>query len=234
MNNKALVGINVVLIIAVVVLFILHFTGGATEQPIAEADIPLIEDSNVEDSTVALAIEAEDLVLPEFKKGLKIAFVNSDSLNKNYKFFGDAKKKIAKELEKAQAKMAGKENSLRRKYAELERKAKSGEMWNDEVQVEAQKLQQQEMALGQEAQLLQEKVGKMEYEETLKVIDITADYLNEIGKELGYDYVMTYSKSNQIILFANPELDITEYVTLKLNQAYGSLLAAGIQKPLNN
>jgi len=234
MNNKALVGINVVLIIAVIILFILHFAGGSTEQPIAEVDVPTTEDSNVKDSSAAPVVNTEDIILPDFKKGLKIAFVNSDSLNKNYKAFGDAKKVISKELEIAQATMAGKENSLRRKYAELERKAKSGEMWNDEVQAEAQKLQQKEMVLGQEAQQLQEKVAKLEYEETLKVMNSTAEYLDEIGKELGYDYVMTYSMANQVILFANPELDITDYVTAKLNQAYGAKLAAGIQSPLNN
>ena len=109
-----------------------------------------------------------------------------------------------------------------KKYAALEQKAQGGQMWNDEIQAEAAKLQEQEMRLGQEAQELQAKLANVEYEVTLKVINETADYLDEIGKELGYDYVLTYAKSNQIIVFANEEFDITDYVTKKLNEAYAS------------
>ena len=140
----------------------------------------------------------------------------------NYKYFEDAKTEIGLELAKAQGRIQGKENSLRKKYSELEKKAQSGQMWNDEIQVEAAKLQEEEMKLGQEAQELQAKLANVEYEVTLKVINETADYLNDIGKQLGYDYVLTYSKSNQIILFANDELDITDYVTVKLNKAYAA------------
>ena len=114
--------------------------------------------------------------------------MNSDSLNKNYKYFEDAKSEIGLELAKAEGRIKGKQNSLIKKYAELEKKAQSGQMWNDEIQAEAAKLQEEEMKLGQEAQELQAKLANVEYEVTLKVINETAEYLNEIGKELGYDY----------------------------------------------
>jgi len=220
MNNKLLISINVLLLFAVGVLFVLHFTRNNTGM--VEESEEHVEAEEPADSIENPLLDTTTLELPMFASGLKIAFVNSDSLNKNYKYFEDAKTEIGLELAKAQGRIQGKENSLRKKYSELEKKAQSGQMWNDEIQVEAAKLQEEEMKLGQEAQELQAKLANVEYEVTLKVINETADYLNDIGKQLGYDYVLTYSKSNQIILFANDELDITDYVTVKLNKAYAA------------
>ena len=220
MNNKLLISINVLLLFAVGVLFDLHFTRNNTGM--VEESEEHVEAEEPADSIENPLLYTTTLELPMFASGLKIAFVNSDSLNKNYKYFEDAKTEIGLELAKAQGRIQGKENSLRKKYSELEKKAQSGQMWNDEIQVEAAKLQEEEMKLGQEAQELQAKLANVEYEVTLKVINETADYLNDIGKQLGYDYVLTYSKSNQIILFANDELDITDYVTVKLNKAYAA------------
>ena len=226
MKNKLATTINIILPLAVTILFVLHFTEGESEVDVNETKpAATVEESDTlddADSKLELDPDTAKIELPTFSEGLKIAFVNSDSLNKNYKYFEDAKSEIGLELAKAEGRIKGKQNSLIKKYAELEKKAQSGQMWNDEIQAEAAKLQEEEMKLGQEAQELQAKLANVEYEVTLKVINETAEYLNEIGKELGYDYVMTYSKSNQIVLFANPDLDITDYVTIKLNEAYAS------------
>ena len=220
MNNRLLISINVLLLLAVGVLFVLHFNRDNAE--VVQDGMELVEDEESADTIESPLSDTTTLELPMFASGLKIAFVNSDSLNKNYKYFEDAKTEIGLELAKAQGRIKGKQNSLIKKYSELEKKAQSGQMWNDEIQVEAAKLQEEEMKLGQEAQELQAKLANVEYDVTLKVINETADYLNDIGKQLGYDYVLTYSKSNQIILFANDELDITDYVTVKLNNAYAA------------
>ncbi len=213
--------VNVLLIVAVIVLFIMQLNNS---EPVVHheqlIDKPVSEE-NIQDQVLTKP-DSATVKLPEFNRGLKIAFVNSDSLNKNYKYYEDAKNEISQELAKVQGRIEGKKNTLMKKYAALEQKAQGGQMWNDEIQAEAAKLQEQEMRLGQEAQELQAKLANVEYEVTLKVINETADYLDEIGKELGYDYVLTYAKSNQIIVFANEEFDITDYVTKKLNEAYAS------------
>ena len=213
--------VNVLLIVAVIVLFIMQLNNS---EPVVHheqlIDNPVSEE-NIQEQVLTKP-DSATAKLPEFNRGLKIAFVNSDSLNKNYKYYEDAKNEISQELAKVQGRIEGKKNTLMKKYAALEQKAQGGQMWNDEIQAEAAKLQEQEMRLGQEAQELQAKLANVEYEVTLKVINETADYLDEIGKELGYDYVLTYAKSNQIIVFANEEFDITDYVTKKLNEAYAS------------
>ncbi|MDA8715237.1 OmpH family outer membrane protein [Flavobacteriales bacterium] len=221
MNNKALSVVNVLLIVAVIILFIMQLNNSEPTVENNEMSDDPVPEVNIKDEVLTKPDSAMSK-LPEFNRGLKIAFVNSDSLNKNYRYYEDAKNEISQELAKVQGRIEGKKNALMKKYAALEQKAQGGQMWNDEIQAEAAKLQEQEMRLGQEAQELQAKLSNVEYEVTLKVINETADYLDEIGKELGYDYVLTYAKSNQIIVFANENFDITDYVTKKLNEAYAS------------
>ena len=213
--------VNVLLIVAVIVLFIMQLNNSEPAVHHEQLIDKPVSEENIQDQVLTKP-DSATVKLPEFNRGLKIAFVNSDSLNKNYKYYEDAKNEISQELAKVQGRIEGKKNTLMKKYAALEQKAQGGQMWNDEIQAEAAKLQEQEMRLGQEAQELQAKLANVEYEVTLKVINETADYLDEIGKELGYDYVLTYAKSNQIIVFANEEFDITDYVTKKLNEAYAS------------
>ncbi|RZJ46241.1 MAG: OmpH family outer membrane protein, partial [Flavobacterium sp.] len=47
-----------------------------------------------------------------------------------------------------------------------------------------------------------------------------ADYLKTYSKTKGYKMVLTYSKGNSAILFADETLDVTSPVLVGLNEAY--------------
>ncbi|RZJ14130.1 MAG: OmpH family outer membrane protein, partial [Acinetobacter sp.] len=47
-----------------------------------------------------------------------------------------------------------------------------------------------------------------------------ADYLKTYSKTKGYKMVLTYSKGNSAILFADETLDVTTPVLAGLNEAY--------------
>ncbi|RZL13767.1 MAG: OmpH family outer membrane protein, partial [Pedobacter sp.] len=47
-----------------------------------------------------------------------------------------------------------------------------------------------------------------------------ADYLKTYAKTKGYKMVLTYSKGNSAILFADESLDVTVPVVTGLNEAY--------------
>ena len=55
-----------------------------------------------------------------------------------------------------------------------------------------------------------------------KLYDKVADYLKGYAKEKGYKMVLTYSKGNSAILFADESLDVTKEVIKGLNEAYKS------------
>ena len=48
------------------------------------------------------------------------------------------------------------------------------------------------------------------------------DYLTKHAKEKGYQYVLTYSKTNPAVLYADTKLDITKEVVEALNKEYKS------------
>ena len=50
--------------------------------------------------------------------------------------------------------------------------------------------------------------------------DKVAEYLKTYAKSKGYKMVLTYSKGNSAILFADESLDVTNAVIVGLNQAY--------------
>ena len=58
--------------------------------------------------------------------------------------------------------------------------------------------------------------------ENEKLYDKIAEYLKKHAKDKGYKMVLTYSKSNPGMLFADASLDVTKDVTTGLNEAYKS------------
>ncbi|MCK5102923.1 MAG: OmpH family outer membrane protein, partial [Cyclobacteriaceae bacterium] len=77
MKNNLSIVLNVVLLIAVVVLYVLHFSGKST----SEAKNELVNSQ----------------INPE---NFSIAYVNSDSLLKNYDFFKDLEKQLIAKRDK--------------------------------------------------------------------------------------------------------------------------------------
>jgi len=56
--------------------------------------------------------------------------------------------------------------------------------------------------------------------ENEKLYNKVSDYLKGYAKEKGYKLVLTYSKGNPTVLFADPSLEITKEVVAGLNEAY--------------
>lgn len=223
MNNKGLIGLNIALVIAVIVLFIMQFSGKSASETTTNE---IVEQVDQTQDSVVPTLNTEDLSeLPTFGSGLKIAFVNMDSLNSNYDYMKDALAEIKKEVEEAQRKMIRKENSFNKKYQRqmqsIQERYQKGELFQDQAEAEAAKLQEEGLRIQQEAQSLTEKLANKEFELNVQVINDTEKFLKVIGDELGYDYVLPYTKT-QTLLYAKDAYDITDYVTRKLNEAYAA------------
>ena len=191
MKNLPII-LNAVLFIAVLVLFFLHFsTHGNTEE--------------------------EPATTQSAQFPLNIAYINSDTLLKNYEF----SKVAADELE-------GKKDELQ---AEYENRARG-------LQTEIQNFQRnaQNMTIAQaraiEEDLTKKQQNLLRYQETLTqtlmqeeakvsndLYDKVANYLRDYGKAHNFQLVLTYQKGSGV-LYANDSLNITEEVISGLNEAY--------------
>ena len=152
--------------------------------------------------------------------GGNIVYVNSDSLLNNYEYFKEIKTKFEDKSKKAEADLKDKGAAFQREVAAYQQ-ASNGLSADQRAQTEQRLARKQ-----QELQVYQRNAGSAlqneEAGENEKLYDKVAEYLKKHAKDKGYKMVLTYSKGNSAILFADESLDVTKEVIKCLNEAYKS------------
>ncbi|MCC6413061.1 MAG: OmpH family outer membrane protein [Saprospiraceae bacterium] len=148
--------------------------------------------------------------------GMKIAWVNADTLDARYEWLKEQKKAIEQRAENAEKSLRSKEESLMRDMAAFEQKAQSGNVARADLEKEYATLGKRQQNLQEESQ----KLGKQLSEEQKKAFnELYANVeiqLKTLSSQIGYDYIFSYSRGGQILL-ANDSLEITNQVLDLLN-----------------
>jgi len=185
--------INVVLGIAVIILYILHFTGNSGSPAVTESGSALNMD------------------------GLSIAYVNSDSLLKNYDYFKDLEKQFNEKRDKLNAEYQNRGMGLQREIQNFQ--ATAGNMTQNQARAVQEDLSKKQQNL----MMYQEQLGQQLMQEEARMntalYDKVAAYLREYGLNKNLHLVLTYTKGSGV-LYANDSLDITNEVMVGLNDAY--------------
>lgn len=148
---------------------------------------------------------------------LNIAFVNSDTVSKYYEFAKKIQKTLTTKRSEAEGQIKSKYFAYESLVQEFE---KASPIMGDREKMEkAQKIRLLEQEIMQVEQQLSEQVSREELELTQSYIVKTNDYMQEIGKTLGYDYVMSY-RVGGAMLYANERHDITTEIIKLLNERY--------------
>ncbi|MEP6646562.1 MAG: OmpH family outer membrane protein [Saprospiraceae bacterium] len=153
--------------------------------------------------------------------GLKIAYVNGDTILMNYKEFRiqsetmDAKQKDAENM------LQEKGAALEKEYNEYQVRAQKGTMTGKEMQAHEKYLSGKQEALIAE----RDKLSKEIMDETTQINDrlqkVLQDKLAEIKKHDGYDFIFSYIHGGAILL-ADEKFDITAQVLKELNKSGGT------------
>jgi outer membrane protein len=191
MKNLSLV-LNAVLLIAVAVLYFLHFSGG----------------SSGKSSSGAVDI-----------KDLKIAYINSDSVLKYYDFFKVNREKLETKGKRLDQDLKNRATAYQSDVEAYQRNANNltpnqYRAIEEDLGKKRQNLQMYQESLSQELMADQEKLTKELYSH------ITS-YLKKYGQENGLQVVMKYDASSDV-LYGADALDISKIVIDGLNQAYKS------------
>ncbi len=164
-------------------------------------------------------VEKELAIQPLNEGGLNIAFVNSDTVSKYYEFAKKIQKTLTTKRSEAEGQIKSKYFAYESLVQEFE---KASPIMGDREKMEkAQKIRLLEQEIMQVEQQLSEQVSRQELELTQSYIVKTNDYMQEIGKTLGYDYVMSY-RVGGAMLYANERHDITNEIIKLLNELYES------------
>ena len=151
---------------------------------------------------------------------LNIAYVNSDTVSKYYNY--------AKKLQKSlSTKRAEAEGQIKNKYSSYEVLVREFEkaspiMGEREKMEKAQKIRMLEQEIMKVEQQLSQQLSSEELRLTEKYILKTNEFMQEIGRNLGFDYVMSY-RVGGAMLYANSEFDITLEIIELLNKKYDTL-----------
>jgi outer membrane protein len=189
MKNLSL-ALNAVLILAVGVLYYLHFSGRAKVSQSAS---------------------------PTVAGDLRIAYINSDSVLKHYAFFKMTQERLESKGKKLDQDLRNRAQGFQNDYEAYQRnvgnltigQAKSLE---EDLQKKQQNLQLYQQSLSQEMGVEQQKI-------TQELYTRITDYLKKYGSEKGLQVVLKYDAGSDL-LFGGESIDITRDVTAGLNEAY--------------
>ena len=142
--------LNILLFIAVVILYILFFTSK-----------PKNDEKNVTFST---------------KNRIQtIAFVNSDTLMEHYNFVKDLKANLESNKKQLEAQFTSKQNYFQKQIADLQSKVSTYLISKEEAQKKAAEMQQELMELNQN---LTDKLSKQELEMNTALLDTISSFIN--------------------------------------------------------
>lgn len=194
MKNLSLI-LNLVLLVAVAILFYLHFSS-----------------SDVDNGSAGKAMTSISS-----KQDLRIAYINSDSLLKHYEYMDQLTSDLDKTREKLEKEYKNRAEGLQREIQNFQSTMNSMTMAQAKAVQEDLVQKQQNLARYQEnlaQQLMQEEASKQN-----ELYDKVSAYLKEFGTDNNLELVLTYTKGSGV-LFASDSLDITAAVIDGLNEEY--------------
>ncbi|MBL7795442.1 MAG: OmpH family outer membrane protein [Saprospiraceae bacterium] len=184
--------LNGILLLAVAHLYYLNFSKKDNTQPVA---------------TLA----------PAKGGGVKIAYVNADTLDARYEWLKEQKKALEQRVMNAEKNMGAKKEALMKDLAAFQQKYESGTVPPAQLEKEYAALNERQRKLAEE----EERLGKQLTQEQQKAMnELMANVeakLKSLQSQIGYDYILSYSKGGGQVLLANDSLDITVQVLDLLN-----------------
>lgn len=207
MNKNISLFLNVILVVAVGILYYLHFSSGST----------VTETSTATDSTI---VEKPIVMAPSEIKASKIVFVNLDVLSEGYDFLKDVSASAQAEQNNLQNLYQTKGEKLQQDYMEFQEKANKGLLSENQIATEQEKFAVRKDELDQ-LQLKSEALGEKIQARTEEARKNLTDYIKEYNKSGNYNYVLAYSEGPlSPVLLANESLDITKDILEGINAQY--------------
>src|SRR5688500_10017835 len=161
--------------------------------------------------------------------GLKIAYINSDSVLNNFETFKEHKVSMEARQKKAEDDLMKKGAAIEREFMTYQQQAQKGTMTGKEMEAREKYLTGRQEALMAE----RDKAAREIMEETSMINErlqkVLQDRLKEIKEKEGYDFILSYVAGGPILI-ADEKYDITEQVLTELNKTTSEKDPADITK----
>ena len=188
--------LQIVLLLAVGYLYYLHFS----QKPLTSSAEPAAKASNA-----------------SAYRGVRIAFVNADTLDAKYEWLKEQKKALEQRVQSAERSLSSKKDALMRDLEAFQKKYESGTVPPAVLEKEYAALAERQQKLAQEELRLSQQLAE-EREKALSALTANVEaQLRSLQAQIGYDFILSYSRGGGQVLYANDSLDITNRVLELLN-----------------
>ncbi len=195
--------VNIVLGVAVIVLFVFQFTS---------LDKPLKQETESKE-----AVESGKGT--EIEGNLRIAYVNIDTLLAGYHMYQDKRDEFIEEQSSSQAKLQDRSQELQQRFQELKEKLSKGLITRSKARMMQQDLGKKEQELYQMRDQISSKLAEKEQVIYRQVLNSVTDYLDDYADEHNYHFILSYSFGGSI-LYKHERFNITQRVLEGLNEQY--------------
>lgn len=151
-------------------------------------------------------------------QGLKIAYVEVDSIMTSYNFATEYVEILKKKMETIQSTLNSKGLSLQNEVADFQNKIQQNKLTQEQATAIQASLQKKQTQLQNLQESLTNQYQEMQEKYNTALHDSIQNFLASYNKTHKYDYIL--SKSGDNILLANPKMNITEDVIKGLNKRY--------------
>ena len=196
--KKLSLWLNVVLIIAVAGIYFLHFSESKTTK------------SEV----------SEEGAVQEIDRDYAIAYVNIDTLVRNYDLFIDKSDELTQKRNESEAELQIQSRNFEKEVRDFQDKASKGLITRAKAQMLQQELAQKEQQLYVTRDNLAMQLSEEEQVMYRQVLNEVMNYLEEYNKEYNYKYIFSNTFGGQL-LYTDKSLNITSDVLIGLNEKYG-------------
>jgi outer membrane protein len=213
-KNLSLI-LNVVLLVAVGILYYLHFT--------CSSDCEKTSEASGGDSTTAVIPQVR---LPKEIKESRVVYINVDEMNEKYDFIKDFSASALSKQARLENAYGSKLQKFQEDYADLQEKASQGLLSENQANAAQEDMMKRRDELDQMKMQLQGLMEEVEKNNVQAHKDVV-QYLKEYNKNSQYNYILTYTDGpGGMVLVANDSLDITDEVLEGLNAQYNATKAS--------
>ena len=184
-----------VLLIAVIVLYVLHFL--SPKPPVF--------------------IPKEITATPGSGE---IVFVNLDTINENYELVKILTGDIKSEMTRQEAIFTNKENAFKKKYNQFMENMNAGILTQVQAENAQQQLTQEYQQLEADKERVFDNLQARQAAALVQIYDSLQAAVQRINVQRNASYIISYQNQSPFLLATDPTKDITDYVLFELNRSY--------------
>jgi len=199
MKNGSLV-INGILAIAVVILFVLHFS----------------DNDEVDEHQ---EVRSSEMVIQPNEGGLDVAYVLIDSLLAYYKMAQDLSEDLLNSKQSLENELTTKGQSLEKKIADFQYQVQKGLITSWDAQEQEKKLTEEQQVFVNLQNDMQGRLMQDEQEKNVQVYEAVIDYVDRYNADKGHNLIISQT-SGGVLLYGEKYMNITKTILDGLNEEY--------------